>query len=99
MAASETPTLIASEKTVTAAGTAEALGTSQRVRSITVVAKDNNTSRVYVGGSDVASTTNRGLGAGDVLTHTSASGWLDLADVYVDVDVSGEGVDYYAVKA
>ena len=65
MAASETPTLVSGDKTVTAAGTAEALGTSQRVRSITVVAKDNNTGRVYVGGSDV----------------------------------SGEGVDYYAVKA
>ncbi len=99
MAASETPTLVSGDKTVTAAGTAEAVGASQRVRSITVVAKDNNTGRVYVGGSDVASTTNRGLQAGDVLTHTSASGWLDLADVYVDVDVSGEGVDYYAVKA
>jgi hypothetical protein len=34
-----------------------------------------------------------------VLTHTSASGWLDLADIYVDASVSGEGVDYYAVKA
>ena len=99
MAASETPTLVSGDKTVTAAGTAEAVGASQRVRSITVVAKDNNTGRVYVGGSDVASTVNRGLQAGDVLTHTSASGWLDLADVYVDVDVSGEGIDYYAVKA
>ena len=98
MAASETPTLVSGDKTVAAAGTAEALGTAQRVRSITVVAKDNNTGRVYVGGSDVATTVNRGLGAGDVLTHTSAGGWFDLADVYVDVDVSGEGVDYYAVK-
>ncbi len=99
MAASETPTLVSGDKTVTAAGTAEAIGASQRVRSITVVAKDNNTGRVYVGGSDVASTVNRGLQAGDVLTHTSASGWLDLADVFLDVDVSGEGIDYYAVKA
>ncbi len=97
--ASETPTLISSEKTVTAAGTAEALASTQRVRSLTIVAKDNNTGRIYVGGSDVASTTNRGLQAGDVLTHTSAGRWLDLADVYVDADVSGEGVDFYAVKA
>ena len=100
MAASETPTLISADKTVAAAGTAEAISaTSQRVRSITIVAKDNNTGRVYVGGSDVASTTNRGLQAGDVLTHTSVSGWLDLKDVYIDASVSGEGVDYYAVKA
>ncbi len=99
MAASETPTLISGDKTVTTAGTAEALAAAQRVRSVTIVAKDSNTGRIYVGGSDVASTVNRGLQAGDVLTHTSASGWLDLADVYVDSDVNGEGVDYYAVKA
>ena len=69
MAASETPTLISSEKTVTVAGTAEALsGSSQRVKSVTIVAKDANTGRVYVGGANVASTVNNGLQAGDVLT-------------------------------
>ena len=100
MAASETPTLISGDKTVAVAGTAEALSaTAQRVRSVTIVAKDTNTGRVYVGGADVASTTNGGLQAGDSLTHTSVSGWLDLPDLYVDASVSGEGVDYYAVKA
>ncbi len=99
MAASETPTLISGDKTVTAAGTAEALASAQRVRSVTIVAKDDNTGRIYVGGSDVSSSTNRGLQAGDVLTHTSASGWQDLADIFIDAAVSGEGVDYYAVKA
>ncbi|MDA1035272.1 MAG: hypothetical protein O3B65_00140 [Chloroflexi bacterium] len=99
MAASETPTLISGDKAVTVAGTAEAIASSQRVRSVTIVAKDNNTGRVYVGGADVSSSVNRGLQAGDFLTHTSANGWLDLADVYVDSDVSGEGVDYYGVKA
>ena len=100
MAASETPTLISGDKTVAAAGTAEALASaSQRVRSVTIVAKDANTGRVYVGGSGVDSTVNSGLLAGDVLTHTTAGGWLDLADVYIDAAVSGEGVDYYAVKA
>lgn len=96
---SETPTLISGDKAVTAAGTAEALAASRRVRSVTIVAKDSNTGRVYVGGSDVDSSVNRGLQAGDALIHASASGWLDLADIYVDADVSGEGVDYYAVKA
>lgn len=99
MAASETPTLISGDKTVTVAGTAEAIASSQRVRSVTIVAKDNNTGRIYVGGADVSSSVNRGMQAGDVLTHTSASGWLDLADVYIDSSVSGEGVDYYGVKA
>ena len=99
MAASETPTLISSEKTVAAAGTAEALSSSsQRVKSLAVVAKTGNTGQVYVGGSDVASSTNDGLAAGDTLTLPSVN-WLDLNAIYVDVDVSGEGVDFYGVKA
>ena len=99
MAASETPTLISSEKTVTAAGTAEALtASSQRVKSLSVIAKAGNTGQVYVGGSDVASTTNDGLAPGDTLMIPSLS-WLDLKGVYIDVDVSGEGVEFYAVKA
>ena len=98
MAASNSPTLISSEKTVTAAGTAEALAVSQRVRSLTVIAKTGNTGQVYVGGSDVASATNDGLDAGEGL-EIQADNWLDLADIYVDVDTDGEGVDFYAVKA
>ena len=100
MAASETPTLISSEKTVTSAGTAVALSTtSQRVASLTIVVKDNNTGRVYVGGSGVDSTVNRGLQASDTLTHTPSSGWLDLSELYIDSDVNSEGVDFYPVKA
>ena len=98
MAASNSPTLISSEKTVTAAGTAEALASSQRVRGVTIVAKTSNTGQVYVGGSDVASTTNDGLAPGDVV-EVPAENWLDLADIYIDVDTSGEGVDFYGVKA
>ena len=98
MAASNSPTLLASEKTVSAAGTGEALATTQRVKSVTVVAKTANTGQVYVGGSDVASSTNAGLAPGDVI-EIPAENWLDLADIYVDVDTNGEGVDFYAVKA
>ena len=99
MSASETPTHISSEKAVSVAGTAEALSsTSQRVKSLSVIAKSDNTGQVYVGGSDVASTTNDGLAPGDSLIIPAVN-WLDLSDVYIDVDVSGEGVDFYAVKA
>ena len=99
MAASETPSLVSSEKTVATAGTAVALSaTSLRVKSITIVAKDTNTGRVYVGGSDVTSTVNRGLQAGDALHHTS-DGWFDLKDLFVNASVNSEGVDFYAVKA
>ena len=99
MAASESPTLLASEKTVSAAGTAEALASSsQRVKSLTLTAKTGNTGQVYVGGSDVAFTTNDGLAPGDTLM-VPAVNWLDLNTVYIDVDISGEGVELYAVKA
>lgn len=99
MAASNSPTLLASEKSVAAAGTAEALSSSsQRVRSLTVIAKTTNSGQVYVGGSDVASTTNDGLAPGDAL-EVPADTWIDLNDIYIDVDTGGEGVDFYAVKA
>ena len=67
--------------------------------SVTVVAKDQNTGRIYVGGSDVDSNTNLGLRASEVLIiqpHLSHAIFLD--DIYVDASVSGEGVDFYAVR-
>ena len=99
MAASNSPTLLASEKTVATAGQAEALSsTAQHIRSLTIVAKTSNTGQVYVGGADVASSTNDGLAPGDAL-EIPCENWLDLADLYIDVDTNGEGVDFYAVKA
>ena len=99
MAASETTTFVASEKTVSTAGTSEPLSsTSQRVKSLTLIAKAGNTGQVYVGGSDVSSTTNDGLAAGESLSIPAIS-WLDLSNVYIDVDTNGEGIDFYAVKA
>ena len=98
MADSEGPVFLAGEKTVSAAGTAEAIASAKRVRSIVIIAKSGNVGQVYLGGSDVATTTNDGLDAGETLS-IEAVGWMDLADIYVDVDTNGEGVDFYAVKA
>ena len=99
MANSEGPVLLAGEKTVATAGTAEPLvSTSQRVKSLVVIAKKGNTNQVYLGGADVAATTNDGLDAAETIT-IAAVGWLDLADIYLDVDTNGEGIDFYAVKA
>lgn len=100
MADSDSPTLRSGEKTVTTAGTAVAIASAQLVRSVTIVAKDDNTGKVYIGGSDVASTTNNGLAPGDVLELNSRGpAAIDLADIYVDADTNSEGVDYYAAKA
>ena len=94
---------VSDSKTVTTAGTAEALAATNFLlwTGVTIVAKDNNTGRIYVGGtisSTVASTTNRGLGPGDTLTITPSRGHsINLSETYIDASVSGEGVDYYAV--
>ena len=99
MANSEGPVLLAGEKTVTAAGTAEALiAATKRAKAVTIIAKVGNTGQVYVGGSDVASTTNDGLAAGESIS-VEAYTWMDLADIYLDADTNGEGADFYAVKA
>ena len=99
MAASNTPQLLSSEKTVTTAGTAVALATSGHVSWLLVLAKPGNTGQVYLGGSDVASTTNDGLppGASIVLPFEPLA--AKLSDIYIDSDVNGEGVDFYAIKA
>ena len=99
MANSEEPVHLAGEKTVTAAGTAEALVAAiQRAKAVTIIAKVGNTGQIYVGGSDVASTTNDGLAAGESIS-IEAFTWMDLADIYLDADPNGEDADYYAVKA
>ena len=88
--------ILSGEKTVAAAGTAEALGTGF-FRSIVVIAKVGNAGKVYIGGSDVASTTNDGLSAGDSLTFSTQSHTLDLARIFIDVDTNGEGIDIYGI--
>ena len=100
MADSDSPTLLSGEKTVTTAGTAVALASSRRVAAVTIVAKDDNTGKVYVGGSDIASGTNNGLAPGDIVqVAADAPGYLDLADIFIDSDNNSEGVDFYAAKA
>ena len=96
--ASESPHILSAEAIVTTAGTAVALSASRRVRSVSIRAKAGNTGQIYVGGSDVDSTVNDGLDASESISFDSV-GWMDLADIYVDADTNGEGVDFYAVKA
>jgi len=81
------------QKAVASAGTAEALGTTQVFKRVTVVANADNTGDVYVGND----------GADDVSSITGIilppGGWfdwffVDIADLYVDAEVSTEGVSY-----
>lgn len=81
------------KKTVTSAGTAEALASSTSSASVTIRALGTNTGQVYVGDSGVDSTNGYQLDAGDTVS-------LDIdnvSDVYIDVDTSTEGVTYLYV--
>jgi hypothetical protein len=100
MAASHTPWFVAGDQTVTTAGTRVRLvAASLKVKSVTLVGRSTNTGRIYVGGDDVASTTNEGLGADDNLTLTTPEKhYIDLTEIFVDSSVSGEKVNFYAVK-
>lgn len=81
-------------KTVTTAGTREALGSLTTCRKVTVQAELDNSGVVVVGGSScvAALSTRRGLAleAGDSEDFYV----LELADLYLDVTVSGDGVTY-----
>jgi len=85
-------TLAGGAKNVTAAGTAEVLAASTACKKVLIKASLDNTGNVFVGGSDVDKTTENGypLDAGEVWIGTIDN----LADIYIDVTVSGEGVSY-----
>ena len=79
-------------KTVTAAGTAEALGSQSIQCPLMVKALDDNTGTIYIGNDgagDVASTNGLRLAAGDVVIFDHVG---NLSSLYVDSSVNGEGV-------
>lgn len=89
------PNIRDGRKTVTAAGTAERLVSSNTsCRKVTIMAELDNTGYIVVGDSTVVATpaTRRGipLSAGVSLT-------LDVEDlyaIYIDAETSGDGVTY-----
>lgn len=83
-------TITGGTKTVTTAGVAEALGASTTIKSIYIRATSTNTGNIYVGGSDVSSANGIALAANDSVEIDIA----DLATVYIDSDVNGEGVGF-----
>lgn len=90
-------------KTVTTAGTAERLvAASVKVPWFSVAAKSGNTNPVYVGDSNVDSTTSPQMPlatAGNRETLQAPEGcYFDLYDWWVDVTTDGEGVDLLYVR-
>ena len=98
MANSIAGSLITGKQEVASAGTAEALAADngRRYKTITIAAYTDNTGRIFVGGSDVASSTNSGLAAGAVLSLVSSHGWL-LSEIYINAGTNDDGVDFYGV--
>ena len=100
MATSVTSGFVFGQKTATA-GTAVQLDTTEySLRSLLLIAHSTNTGRVFYGGSDVASSTQKGFIAREsVVIEGSRIESFQLSSIYIDVSVSGEGVDFIGERA
>lgn len=92
--------LITGTKTVSSAGTAEVLGSSQAIPSgyaLVIKALKANTGKVHIADSAAEAQTDASayeLGAGEAVTLN-----IDNVNrIYVDANVSGEGVTYIVEK-
>ena len=86
------------KKTVTAAGTAETLGSGQVAGPLMVKALAANTGKIYIGNDgagDVASTNGLELSAGDVVVFQFVG---QLSAIMVDSAVNGEGVTWLCLE-
>ena len=89
---------ISGQKTVTTAGTAEALGTLQVNSALMVKALDTNTGAVYLGNDgtgDVASDSGLVLAAGDAVIFEYVG---NLGSLMLDSAADGEGVAWLALN-
>lgn len=89
-------------KTVTTAGTAEAIVASEtRAIQVVFMAKAANTNPIFLGDSNVDKDTSPqiALAAGASLSlQAPAHMYIDLSEWYVDATTNGEGVDFvYAI--
>ena len=90
---------ISGQKTVAAAGTAEALGSGMIHGPLLVKALLANTNNAYVGNDgagDVTSANGFQLAAGEVVVFEHVS---SLSALIIDVDTNGEGVSWIALNA
>ncbi len=93
------PKLITGTKAVATAGTRErlvAVASNVSVRSVTLVAKQGNIGQAFAGNDTVSISNAPPLNPGDAMRIASGEPF-NLSDVYLDVSVSGDGVDYCAL--
>lgn len=82
------------QKTVTTAGSRVAVGSNTDVKNLVIIADLDNSGNIYVGDSTVSSANGAKLPPGGVLP----CGAVNLAAIYIDADVSGEGISYYYTR-
>jgi len=91
--------MLAGQKTVTTAGTAVALGTQDINGPLMVKALDTNTAIVAIGNdgaNDVTLSNALRLAAGDVVVFEYVG---NLASIWLDAGVNGEGVTWLMLNA
>ena len=81
-------------KTVTTAGTDVVLATSLGVRWVCIQAQTDNTGVIAVGASGVDATVATGTGVALAAGESITLPIDDLANIYIDSTVNGEGVRY-----
>jgi hypothetical protein len=87
--------LLGGQSTISAPGTAQALGASTTIVSITIKAKRTNTGNIYVGDATCSSTTGLILERG----ATADLNIADLASIYIDGDGNTDGVSFLYLTA
>lgn len=93
-------TPVIGSKSVTTAGTAERLvASSKKVQRVILVSRKGNTGSVHIGDSTVDQSSAPGLqllAAGDKVELVGPRDQvIDLYDIWVDVSVSDEAVDFF----
>lgn len=81
-------------KTVTTAGTDVALASSLGVKWVVIQAQTDNTGVIAVGASGVDATVATGTGVALAAGESITLPIEDLANIYIDSTVNGEGVRY-----
>ncbi|OPY54723.1 MAG: hypothetical protein A4E48_00302 [Methanosaeta sp. PtaU1.Bin060] len=82
------------QKSVATAGTAVAIGSDIKVGNLVVIANCDNSGNIYLGSSSVNSSKGVKIPPGGILP----CGAVNLSKIYIDADVSGDGISYYYVR-
>lgn len=99
MATSVTVSHVFGTKDVAATGTAVQLdATDRKLQSLLIVAHSDNAGRVFYGGSDVDSSTQKGLLPGESIVITGNRPFL-LSTIYIDAATNDDGVDFIGARA